>query len=161
MWFAVWVCWGLLYLRMLLSTATGIICVTVADVSNPSYFISIAFIASLVKDLYQFGIGCLGTIPCFPGVQSFSPINLGGKDYYYQSITSSSSYETHFCKFNFFGYAAFTFATSLDFNLSLSAMRPSHSVIESAILPRWLSSTSTSSLFKPITIIIASYFPES
>ena len=68
MWFIIRVCLGLLYLRMLLSTATGIICVTVANVSNPSYFISIAFVASLLKDLYQLGIGCLRTIPCFPGI---------------------------------------------------------------------------------------------
>ena len=74
--FAIWVCLGLL----LLSTSTGIRCVTVANVSNSSYFISIACVASLLKDLYQLGIGCLGTIPCFPGVQCFSPIILGGKD---------------------------------------------------------------------------------
>jgi hypothetical protein len=74
MWFVIWVCLGLLYLRMLLSTATGIRCVTVANVSNPSYYISIAFVASTLKDLYQLGIGCLGTIPCFPDIQGFSPI---------------------------------------------------------------------------------------
>jgi hypothetical protein len=68
MWFIIWVCLGLLYLRMLLPTATGIRCVTVTNMRNPSYFVSIAFVARMLKDLYQLGIGCLGTIPCFPGI---------------------------------------------------------------------------------------------
>ena len=155
----------LLYLRLLLLTATKIICFTVTSLSNLSYFISIAFVTSSLKGLYQLAAGCLRTVFLFPFLQCCSP-ERKKKDIIVQDRTDvcvevlaipselnlnaiailmhvsimvlpyySSSY---ICSFSFPGYSVLIAATSLSVSLNSSAIWPSHSAIDSAIRPRCL-----------------------